>query len=156
ADDQNYAIRQFDLSAATLSTFAGTHSNGSSDGSSADARFFGIGGLARDGQFVYACDTINHHHRPIDLMSAAVTTPAATAGQTGMSDGSGADARFNLPADLALDGRTLYVVDSGNQYVRKIDLDSAAVTSLVAQPMGGFTYLASAAGVAFASDHLYI
>jgi DNA-binding beta-propeller fold protein YncE len=42
----------------------------------------------------------------------------------GTDDGPGKDARFNLPRGLALskDGATLFVADSGNDRIRKIDL----------------------------------
>jgi ribosomal protein S11 len=50
-----------------------------------------------------------------------VTTVAGLAGQSGSANGVGADARFNHPTGIAVDGfGNLYVADSFNQTIRKI------------------------------------
>jgi thiol-disulfide isomerase/thioredoxin len=43
----------------------------------------------------------------------------------------GAAARFNKPQGIALDGETLYVADTQNHAVRKIDLKARQVTTLI-------------------------
>jgi DNA-binding beta-propeller fold protein YncE len=50
-----------------------------------------------------------------------VTTLAGTAGMSGSADDTGAAARFNLPAGVAVDGDgNVYVVDTGNGIIRKV------------------------------------
>jgi len=62
------------------------------------------------------------------------TSLAGLSGSTGSSDGTNADARFNGPAKLVLDGGTnIYVTDSGNHLIRKVTQAGADwVTSTVA------------------------
>jgi hypothetical protein len=65
-------------------------------------------------------------------------TPSLLAGapqEAGFADGTGASARFNQPAGLALDGYgSLFVADRLNGLVRKVDLGTAAVTTVVGLP----------------------
>ncbi|MBI5236003.1 MAG: hypothetical protein HY886_07130, partial [Deltaproteobacteria bacterium] len=52
--------------------------------------------------------------------TGVVTTLAGTAGSTGSTDGTGSDARFYNPYGLTTDGTNLYVVDTYNHTIRKI------------------------------------
>ena len=73
------------------------------------------------------------HHRLIvaALDAAADTVPARVVGvgAAGFSDGDGA-ATFNMPQGLALAGDTLYVADSGNHAVRRVDLALGTVSTV--------------------------
>ena len=71
----------------------------------------------------------------------AVGTLAGLPGTSGSADGSGSAARFNSPADIALDSAgNAYVADTGNHTVRKIT------------PAGVVTTLAGQAGASGSSD----
>jgi sugar lactone lactonase YvrE len=71
----------------------------------------------------------------------SVYTLAGLAGTSGGADGTGSSARFNFPADVALDAAgNVYVADAGNHTVRKIT------------PAGVVTTLAGQAGVSGSSD----
>lgn len=59
---------------------------------------------------------------------ATVTTFAGTAGSSGSADGTGTAALFNSPSAITSDGTNLYVVDSGNNTIRKIVISTGAVT----------------------------
>jgi DNA-binding beta-propeller fold protein YncE len=66
------------------------------------------------------------------LSTGVVTTLAGTAGMTGNADGIGAAARFNSPSGLAADGAgNLFIADNHNATIRKLELASAAVTTVV-------------------------
>ncbi|HKX27355.1 MAG TPA: thioredoxin-like domain-containing protein [Blastocatellia bacterium] len=51
-------------------------------------------------------------------------------GEVGTRDGSLADAEFNHPQGMALDGETLYVCDTENHLIRRVDLKARIVETL--------------------------
>ena len=116
----------------SVTVFAG--SSASADGTGAAARFSSPGDLVSDGISLFVSDTDNSTIRKIDIVTGVTSTLAGSAGVTGASDGTGADARFNFPAGIALssDKATLYVSDSGNNTIRRIAVSSGAVTTLAA------------------------
>ncbi|WP_022826314.1 NHL repeat-containing protein [Hymenobacter norwichensis] len=119
---------------ATVTTVAGmAKQEGSTDGAGAAARFnrpMGIA-LAPDGT-VYVADANNHTIRRI-TPTGVVSTFAGQAGVKGSLDGTGAAARFNTPAGLALDAQgTLYVTDGRNQTIRQVT-PAGVVTTLAGQ-----------------------
>ncbi len=61
---------------------------------------------------------------------ADATIVYAGASTSGTTNASGTSARFNAPHGLYVRGGILYVADKGNNLVRKIDLSSAAVTTV--------------------------
>jgi sugar lactone lactonase YvrE len=130
ADTGNHTIRKVDID-STVSTLAGTTGlRGRADGAGNAATFDGPTGVAvDDGRNVYIADTSNHTIRKISL-GGVVTTLAGTAGSFGSADGTGADARFHSPTDLAVDPiGNVYVGDTLNCTVRKLT-PTGAVTTL--------------------------
>ena len=59
-----------------------------------------------------------------------VSTLAGQAGQCGSVDGSTSVSRLCAPSGIAVEGNDLYVADTGNATIRRINLDN--VTSTVA------------------------
>src|SRR5204863_356 len=105
---------------------------GNIDGTGAAARFAKPYGVAADGAGnLFVADNQNNTIRRIVIATGAVTTLAGTAGQYGNVDATGAAAPFNYPSGVASDGAgNLYVVDDGNDTIRKIVIATAAVTTL--------------------------
>jgi len=63
--------------------------------------------------------------------SLAVVTLAGLAGNWGSADGTGSAARFNEPHGLACDSAgSLFVADSRNDTIRKVDIATGTVTTL--------------------------
>lgn len=126
SDSENNMIRVCD--GQNVYPMAGTPESGYRDGDSKDARFSLPSGVAisSDGS-VYVADTLNHCIRIISP-EGQVSTLTGQAGQPGFADGSLAQARFCEPNDIAFspDGG-LYVVDKGNQRIRRI-FDGAVTT----------------------------
>jgi sugar lactone lactonase YvrE len=114
-----------------LSLLAGNanDSRGSRDGPGAIASFNGPRGVALDGSGnLYVADFSNHTIRKIDP-AGTVTTLAGQARSFGSADGTGAEARFTNPQDIAVDANgTVYVADAGNHTIRRITADGVVST----------------------------
>jgi cysteine-rich repeat protein len=116
----------------TLTVVAGQGTAGfSGDGQSAGgARLNSPSGLAvDDGGRLFIADTGNHRVRRVDL-DGTITTVAGT-GSAGFSgDGAPAvGAKVNSPRGVAVDGRgRLFIADSGNNRVRRVEVDGAIST----------------------------
>jgi sugar lactone lactonase YvrE len=121
ADTGNNVIRK--ISKGKVTTYAGTGKAGFRNGSVREAQFNAPSGLALDkAGNLYVADTLNNVIRKITPQG--VVTTYAGAGKAGYRDGSLAEAGFNEPAALAMDSQdNLYIVDSGNQLIRKITED---------------------------------
>jgi hypothetical protein len=72
--------------------------------------------------------------RRIDLQTLQVTNIAGSGSQVGYVNGAGSFARLNYPTGLWGDGTNLYVTDTGNRAIRKIDLASNEVSTLAGFP----------------------
>jgi sugar lactone lactonase YvrE len=68
--------------------------------------------------------------RTIDVAAGTVTTLAGSYGHQGSADGVGTQATFNLPSGLAYANGQLYVSDTENGILRKIDVASSSVTTI--------------------------
>ncbi|RKR84506.1 RHS repeat-associated protein [Mucilaginibacter gracilis] len=120
ADEDNHAIRKIDPS-GNVTTFAGTGSQGSTNGYRTYSSFYYPCGVAVDASGnVYVADTYNNLIRKIDAVSGNVTTLAGT-GTAGWLDGSGSTAKFNQPFSIVVDASgNLFVTDRSNHRIRKI------------------------------------
>ncbi len=108
---------------------AGT--SGSADGVGGVARFNAPGGITRAANgTLYISDTNNHTIRRI-ATDGTVTTIAGLAGSSGNATGIGSVARFSGPGGLTLDaaGENLYIADSNNRMIRKLELATGNVTN---------------------------
>lgn len=121
ADEVNDTIRMI-TPGGIVTTLAGlAGSPGSADGIASVARFNQPAGIALDAAGnVYVADTRNHTIRKI-TPAGVVSTLAGLAGSQGSADGTGSAARFNFPADVAVDAAgNIFVSDSSNDLIRKI------------------------------------
>jgi sugar lactone lactonase YvrE len=110
--------------------------SGSSDGTGEDAGFKNPQGITIDNNGdILVADRMNHAVRKVSPDGVVTTiagsfTGSGTSGLTGSSDGSASGARFDHPSDVVVDSAgNIYVADSGNHAIRKIDL-SGNVTTL--------------------------
>jgi sugar lactone lactonase YvrE len=135
ADGGNHVLREVDLASGVVRTRVGARSWGATDGDRDAARFHGPLGLAWDRRGAYfVADTENHTIRRVDARTGRVVTIAGAAGQRGAQDGVGSSARFSAPEFLALGGGDrLYVADTGNRRIRRVDLATGAVSTVALQ-----------------------
>lgn len=135
ADTMNHRVRKVDADSGVITTIAGT----------GQKRWAGDGGpavlaalneptaLALDQKGrLYIADQSNHRVRSLDLDTGIITTVAGT-GEAGYSgDGMpGPEAALSGPSGLAvgLDG-TLYIADTFNGRIRKLDADTSVITTV--------------------------
>lgn len=131
ADAESHRIRKIAAS-GEVSTIAGSGANpGFANGPGASAKFSFPSGLALDGTTLYVSDMENHCIRKIDLASAEFTVSTVTGSTTpGLLNGPTASAKFSRPHGLALDTtKNLYINDSDNNRIRKIDIAAGTVTT---------------------------
>lgn len=125
------AKAQLTYEAYYFTTLAGdpNGANGFADGAGRGAQFNFPGRLSVDAQGnIFVADSGNHTIRKI-TPRGVVTTIAGSPGQLGTNDGTGLNARFNLPFGTAPDGfGNVYVADYGNHLIRKISSDGIVST----------------------------
>ena len=126
SDTENNLIRRIDAQGNTT-TFAGSLERGFAEGQGQEARFDSPQGLVWSAGFLYVADTNNNAIRRIDAQGRV--TNFAGSGQSGAFDGQGTEAEFSQPTALAVDsvGR-LYVADTGNYLIRRIDTQGNVTT----------------------------
>lgn len=135
ADFRNHSIRKI-TPAGVVSTIAGNGTAGFEDDNGINAQFNAPSGIAIDEQDnCYVADSNNHKIRKIDPAGNVTTVVGST---QGFEDGDRTTAQFDRPfgVTVAADG-TLYVADSFNHRIRKIDTEGNVTT--VAGSTEGFT-----------------
>ncbi len=154
------SVRAASIEVRTLTGSA----EGFRDGSFPDAQFAYPVGITTDpGGTVYVADSVNHVIRRISPQGV-VSTFAGLAGFPGSRDGVGASARFQFPNGISSDREgNLYVADTGNHTIRKIDRNLVVTTVGGTAGSGGYNdgsrsrgLFASPTGVAVGSDGIYV
>jgi len=121
ADTGNDTVRVV-TSGSQVITYAGTADvAGTDNGVTSVALFNHPSGIAFDKTGdIYIADTGNDTIREIDI-NGNVSTFAGTPGVSGTDDGPGANALFNKPEGIYVDGTNcIYVADTQNQTIRRI------------------------------------
>jgi len=137
-DTFNNTIRMMTPGSGRIIALAGhAGPNASVDGIGEEARFNNPQDITGDGRYLYVTDTHNNTIRRIEIATATITTIAGTSGVRGHADGTGTNATFNIPAGITTDGTSLYVVDSGNNTVRRIEIGTWKVTTVAGSPGSG-------------------
>ncbi len=72
----------------------------------------------------------SNHNRIIIATPEGQVLAVAGSGEEGLTDGSLETARFNHPQGLAVEGDTLYVADTENHALRRVDLSAGTVTTI--------------------------
>lgn len=99
------------------------------DGAGKAALFSAPNGIASDGKTLYVADTYNNRIRKVEIATGMVTTLAGSS-STCPADGTGAAAAFNGPRGIVYTGGNLYVTDTLNNKIRRIEVSTGAVTTL--------------------------
>jgi DNA-binding beta-propeller fold protein YncE len=138
ADVGDWRVRRLDLKTGTITTFAGTgrkkgkltKGDLGDGGPAAKAVIHGARAVCIDGKGnVFVCQREGNSVRMI--APDGVISTLAGDGVKGNADGPCAEARFNGPKAIRCDAAgNVYVVDTENQSVRKIDVAKKTVTTV--------------------------
>lgn len=80
---------------------------------------------------IYLSDQWHHRVRKVDGATGIITTVAGDGNQTFTGDGPDATlVSLNRPAGIWLDGTSLYIADTGNNRVRKLDTATGAISTV--------------------------
>ncbi len=122
-DFMNRTIRKIAITTGAVTTIAGQANTppGRDDADAVigiNARFNQPNGITTDGANLYVSDSYNNTIRKISL-----TAPYAVAKIAGVTyvDAVGLTPLFNTPLGLTTDGTALYLIDSANNSIRKIN-----------------------------------
>lgn len=137
ADRANHRIRKISPAGETT-TFAGSGDAGFVDDTGVNAQFENPNGIAIDSVGnLYVADEANHCIRKIT--PAGVVSTYAGSGIAGFADGNALDAKFLYPTGVAIDSSNhVYVADSQNNRIRKIDAVTGMVTTFAGSGVPGF------------------
>ena len=129
ADSETSSIRQIDIAEQAVGTLAGEDlfEFGDVDGAGETARFQHPLGVAYGDDALYIADTYNSKIKRLDLTSGDVTTIAGT-GKPGRKDGT--PGTLYEPGGLSVAGNMLYIADTNNHAIRRLDLVTGALSTL--------------------------
>ncbi|HEX8699133.1 MAG TPA: N,N-dimethylformamidase beta subunit family domain-containing protein, partial [Myxococcaceae bacterium] len=129
ADSDNHAIRRLTQVGPVwvVTTYAGAlRAQGQGDGEAEKARFNRPTALAIDAEGnLFVADQAGNRIRKIEAGTRRVSTVAGTGGAGWVDAPRGKDAKFNNPSAIVVGaGGELYVLDAGNQRIRRISADA--------------------------------
>ncbi len=135
ADVADQRVRVVDLRTKTIETFCGTgrKENDGDAGPANRASLFGPRAVHVDAAGnLYICQREGNSIRKVDAKTSLITTIAGT-GRKGYSGDGGpaANATFNGPKEIDVDlAGNIFVVDTENQAIRRIDAKTGTVTTV--------------------------
>ena len=133
-----HKIKKITISSGAVTTLAGTGTAGYQDGALLSAKFYFPTGIktSSDGNFLYIADNGNCLIRKIDIAGGQVSTIAGVYNAFSYADNAnGMLAQFNQPVDIINSGDSvLYISDSENYIIRKLNLTTTQVTTLAGTP----------------------
>ena len=153
ADTQNYRIRKIAAATGVILTVAGngTESFSGDNGPATLASLDSPSGLAVNAEGdLFLSDTHNHRIRKVTAATGIISSIAGT-GSPGFSGDSSlaTTAALSLPHGLSIDNAgNLYVADSENNRVRRIDAATGVITTVTGQGTQGFSSGSAAAATA--------
>lgn len=132
ADSEVSSIRGVGLIEPQVRTVCGSgdlFGFGDIDGTGDAVRLQHCLGVEYAQNYLWVADTYNHKIKLINPHSGNCQTVLGD-GIPGLQDGQGKSSRFSEPSGLSLIGSYLYVADTNNHAIRRVELDTLTVTTL--------------------------
>ncbi|ACC82198.1 thioredoxin-like domain-containing protein [Nostoc punctiforme] len=101
---------------------------GDVDGQGEDVRLQHCLGVEFAQNFIWVTDTYNHKIKLVSPSGNCQTIQGD--GTAGLQDGQGKNSRFFEPSGLSINGSYLYIADTNNHAIRRVDLNTLEVTTL--------------------------
>ncbi|MCX6117379.1 MAG: hypothetical protein NT027_07555 [Proteobacteria bacterium] len=134
-ENDNATVRRFTISDSTVTTIAGTAAvRGNTDATGSSASFKRPGRLSLANKKLYIADETSHLIRTVSIDTSdygKVTTLAGTADTLGSTDGAALTATFYKPTCTYATTTEVYVCDYTNNRIRKIDLATNVVSTVI-------------------------
>lgn len=129
----NHQIWRYDPAGQTIGPWAGTGEEGLADGARDEAQFAQPSGLDVHGDTLYDADPESSSVRAIELPVGKVSTLVGHGlFDFGMRNGASGEAQLQHPEDIAWSTGSLYIADTFNNALRKLDLATHDVTTVAA------------------------
>jgi hypothetical protein len=141
ADQGNNRVRKVDAITGIITTVAGNGSNGfSGDGGPAIAASLSFPtGVALDAGNFYIADQGNNRIRRVNVVTGIISTVAGNGSYGFSGDGGPATAAMLAgPYGVATGGGNIFIADSGNQRVRRVD-SGGSITTVAGDGNFGFS-----------------
>ncbi len=160
-----HQLWRYDTATGAITVHAGSGREGLLDRRHADAELAQPSGIASDGELLYFADSEASAIRTAGLDPAGEVWTLVGTGlfDFGDRDGTGKQALLQHPLGVAVAGDQLYVADTYNSKIRRIDLESTEVSTLTGAGVGGYRDGALAAalfnepgGLSYAAGRLYV
>jgi thiol-disulfide isomerase/thioredoxin len=136
----NHEVWSYQPKTEELNVYAGTGNEGLHDGARLQAQFAQSSGLAYHDHNLYVADPESSSIRQINMQANLVMTLVGKGlFNFGNRDGAASQAQLQHPQGLAYLNGALYIADTFNNAIRKLDLDSLQVSTVaknLAQPNG--------------------
>jgi len=87
---------------------------------------------------LYVADTYNHKIKQLEIKEKTSRTFAGT-GERGIKDGERLKTQFNEPGGISATSQSLFVADTNNHSIRRVDLKTGAVATLELKDLGKLT-----------------
>lgn len=151
----SHQIWNLDLKSKKVAVFAGSGAESRRDGTLKDATFAQPSGLATNGETLFVADSESSSIRAIDLPGNGEKVTTLAGGDLfdfGDKDGTGLNARFQHPLGLAYQNGALYIADTYNSKIKKLDPKTGEVSTVFGEK--GALY--EPGGLSFDGDSLLI
>lgn len=144
ADTSNHTIRKVDASTGNIDTIAGTgQPGGTGDGGAATSAkmWFPVGVAVDAAGNVYIADSNNHKIRKVDASTGIISAVAGTGSPGSSGDGGAATAaKIKRSEGVTVDDAgNLYIADTGNHKIRKVDASTGIISTLAGTGSSGDT-----------------
>ena len=129
----DHQLWRFDPTTRTIGPWAGTGQEGLVDGARNEAQFAQPSGLSMHGDTLYDVDPESSSVRAITLPDGKVSTLVGHGlFDFGMRNGASGEAQLQHPEGVAWNDGSLYIADTFNNALRKLDLARRNVTTVAA------------------------